>query len=75
MTFTISRKLDTLFTIRAASYSEAAIKAARKLYGRAAVAHRTTGDNGKSGYFQAYKPLAKRLGGGLNSEGEPFHVQ
>ena len=74
MTFTISRKLNNLFTVRATSYSEAAAKAARKLYGRKATANRTTGRNGASGYFQAYEPMPRRLGGGLNSVGEPFHV-
>jgi hypothetical protein len=57
--------------IRAASYEHAATIAARRMHGRRAVAIRTTGDAGKSGFFQAYLPLKT---GGLVSTGDPFHV-
>lgn len=73
-TYSISRKLENLFTVNAENYTEAANKAARKLYGVKATANRTTGETGKSGYFQAYKPLPQGQRG-LNSIGEPFHVQ
>ena len=35
---------------------------------------RVTGDSGKSGMFQAYVPVPQRLGGGLNSVGDNFHI-
>lgn len=75
MQFTISRKLDNLATVTATDYAEAADKYARAAYGRKCVARRVTGDHDKSGYFQAYAPLPQRVGGGLSSVGEPFHVQ
>ena len=75
MRFTISRNLTNLATITAISYSDAADKYARKTYGRKCISRRTTGEHGKSGYFQAYAPVVKREGGGLSSIGEPFHVQ
>lgn len=71
MKFRISRKLDTIKTVTAKTYDDAADKFARSQYGRKAVARRTAGDNDKSGYFQAYEPMK---GGGLNSIGEPFHL-
>ena len=71
-TYKISRKLETLLTVDAETYTEAANKAARKLYGKKVTANRTTGDTGKSGYFQAYEAMRPR---GQNSVGEPFHVQ
>jgi hypothetical protein len=74
MKFTISRKLENLFSVTADNYTQAAIKAAHKLYGVKATARRTTGDTGKSGYFQAYEPMPRGQRG-LNSVGEPFHVQ
>lgn len=74
-TYTISRQFDTLFRVKAENYTSAATKAARRLYGRKATARRTTGDLGMSGYFQAYEPVAQRLGGGLSSIGDPFHVR
>lgn len=72
--YTISRKLETLVTVQAENYTEAANKAAKKLYGKKATANRTTGETGKSGYFQAYEPMP-RGERGQNSVGDPFHVQ
>lgn len=72
--FNISRKLENLFSLNADNYTEAANRAARKLYGKKATANRTTGEIGKSGYFQAYMPMPRRQRG-QTSIGEPFHVQ
>ena len=72
--YTISRNLTSLFTVNAESHEAAATKAAKRLTGRGLNTRRTTGDAGKSGYFQAYEPVPATLGGGLNSVGEPFHV-
>ncbi len=73
-TFTISRNTEDLLTVQAENYTDAAEEAAKKLYGKNTTANRTTGDTGKSGYFQAYEPMPKGQSG-LNSVGEPFHVQ
>ena len=72
-TYIISRKLETITTVRATDYEDAANKAARKLYGRKAVANRTTGNTQMSGYFQAYEPMPRGQRG-QNSVGDPFHV-
>jgi len=72
--YTISRNLSPLFTVNAESYEHAATEAAKRLTGRPLYTHRTTGDPGKSGYFQAYELIPNGLGSGINSVGEPFHV-
>ncbi len=77
MTFTISTKSGATLNIEADSYEKAAQKAVRKLIKSRAghgkiFASRTTGDNGKSGWFQAYQ--YDRKVNGANSNGEPFHV-
>lgn len=75
MTFTISSHHNVIANIaRAESVEDAAARFARRVYGRNATAVRTTGDTGLSGYFQAYKPVPARLGGGRNSTGSAFHV-
>lgn len=63
-----------LGTARATGYSHAANVYARRRFGRQAIAYRTTGDNGKSGWFRAYVPLPARSGGGLTSVGNDYHV-
>ena len=70
MKYTISTKDDQQFTVFSLTYDQAATIAARKLYGKKVTARRTTGDNSKSGYFQAYEKVDQ----GLSSYGEPFHV-
>lgn len=70
--FTITTSNDQTFTVAASNYTDAANKAAKKLFGRKATANRTTGDTGKSGYFRAYESMR---GGGQNSVGSAFHVR
>ena len=43
------------FDVRARTYEQAAIVAARRLNGRSATAHRVTGTTGKSGVFGIYR--------------------
>ena len=74
MKYEISENHELLFTVNAKSYGEAGVKAAKKLHSKKAIGIRTTGDNDKSGYFQAYLPVPQRLGGGLNSVGNSFHI-
>lgn len=69
--FIISRNHETIDTIIADSYSDAATKFVIKKYGKKASQQRTTGVPGKSGYFQAY---LKVKGGGRTSHFDPFHV-
>ena len=72
-TFRISDKTreNVLAVIEAETHEAAATKFVRKHRNAPAfVAHRVTGDIGKSGMFQGYKPL----GSGLNSVGDNFHV-
>ena len=75
-TYTITpRSADAPFTVQGESFQQAAIRAAKQLYGPDVDPIRTTGDSGKSGYFQAYKSVPPHHGGGLTSVGEPFHVR
>lgn len=69
--YTISRHHNELATIQARSYEEAARKWAQRESGRNSTAFRTTGDSGKSGYFQAFERLER---GGYTSINEPFHI-
>lgn len=62
---------DLLRITKARSLQHAADIEARRRCGRRATAMRTTGDDGKTGYFQAYLPLRD---GGLTSCREPYHV-
>jgi hypothetical protein len=68
--YRIESRTETLepFRVRAESYEHAAQIAARRLYGRlrGLQAVRVTGDQGRSGYFQAYLPCKT---GGLTSPG------
>jgi len=58
---------------RGETIEDAAQHVATRLHGRRAVAWRTTGDPGLSGYFQAY--VHDRRLNGLSSVGRPFHVR
>jgi len=72
-TYRISTK-NTLIAARiaAATYQEAANKYALRELGKSASALRTTGDSGKTGWFQGYTwDHQMRC---LNSVGIPFHV-
>lgn len=69
--YIISRNHNELATIPARSYEEAARKWAQRESGKRATAFRTSGDFGKSGYFQAYERLDK---GGYTSIHDHFHV-
>lgn len=69
--YTISRNHQDLAVIHARSYEEAARIWARRESGRKATAFRTTGNFGKSGYFQAYEPIEPR---GYSTINEPFHI-
>ena len=70
--YLITPKNDESFTVRAHTYQEAARIGSNRMHGRNATAKRTTGDPGKSGYFQSYKHV--RGENALSSVGEPFHV-
>lgn len=70
ITYSISRNRETLATIPARSYQEAAKIYARRIYGRNSTAYQTTGKPGMSGYFRAYE----RLENGWSSTGDAFHV-
>lgn len=59
------------FEVQADRIEEAAELAVRRLYGRSVVAHRVTGDPGKSGVWQGYERIA---GGGLTSKGAQLHI-
>lgn len=72
--YIISRNHAELATIPARSYEDAARIWARRESGRAAVAYRTTGDYGKSGYFQAFEPVAPGKDKGYSSIRDAFHV-
>lgn len=69
--YIISRNQMELATIPARSYEEAARFWARREAGRNTTAFRTSGNSGKSGYFQAFERLER---GGYTSINEPFHV-
>ena len=79
-TFTIDPKNNAFtgitqkFHVKAETYNEAALKAARKMFGRRTTisARRTTGDNNKSGIFNAYLPCKT---GGISAHGNNFHVR
>lgn len=70
--FTITTADEKTFTVSADNYTDAANKAAKKLFGKKVTANRTTGSLKMSGYFQAYEPVR---GGGQNSVGNAFHVR
>lgn len=74
MEFTITDSKESVFTITADNYNEAALKAARRLFGyRTTISTiRTTGNSLMSGYFQAYLPVPT---GGRTSHGSAFHVR
>lgn len=75
MTHTITINHTAVANVaRAESIEGAAARYARRQFGRNATVVRTTGTTGLSGYFQAYKPVPARLGGGRNSTGSAFHV-
>ncbi len=69
--YIISRNHNELAIIPARSYEQAARKWARRESGRNSTAFRTTGDSGKSGYFQAFERLER---GGYSSINDRFHV-
>jgi len=72
-TYKITRN-EKAFTVEAASYEEAATKAARKLLNirsEKIQGLRVTGDSGKSGMFNAYRSEAQ----GMNSVGSNFHIR
>ena len=58
------------FEVQAPRIEEAAQLAVQRLYGRSVVAHRVTGDPGKSGVWQGYE----RVDGGLTSKGAQLHI-
>jgi len=58
---------------RGRTIEEAAEHVARRLHGQRAVARRTTGEPGLSGYFRAY--VYDRRLNGLNSVGRPYHMR
>lgn len=62
------------FLVEAATYSEAAAKAAQKLFKsmKKRNTHRISGDPDKSGWFQVYTGMGPH--GGENRTGWPFHV-
>lgn len=60
-----------LLTVRAETISQTATRGAKNWYGPQAVASRTTGDVGKSGFF---RPYVENRSGNLNSIGVSFHV-
>lgn len=66
------RDRDNGFDVLAETVEQAAERAAHVLYGNDVTARRTTGDYGKSGYFQAYQWLAKC--NAWASVGASFHV-
>ncbi len=72
--FEIRRNHETLFTVRANDPEHAASVALRRLFGRSKSLSvmRTTGDAGKSGFFQAYRWLPDY--NAHSSTGQPFHV-
>ena len=72
--YTVSRNHNDLATVRAATPEDAARIYVRRVYGRKAIAYRTTGTAGLTGFFQAYEPVKTRNGGGLTSIGDPFHI-
>lgn len=72
--YTVSFDHKPVDTVLAVSPEEAARIYAWRVYGRKAIAYRTTGTAGLTGYFQAYKPVSRRNGGGLTSVGDPFHI-
>ena len=66
-------KGETVFTVNAESYDDAATKAARKILNTRSEkiqGLRVTGDNGKSGMFNAYRSERD----GMNSVGSNFHI-
>lgn len=72
--YIISRNHEELATIPARSCEEAAKIWARRESGRKATAYRTTGDFGKSGYFQAFEPVGTEKTSGYATINEMFHV-
>lgn len=76
ITVTEGKRKHESFIIDADSYESAAQKALPKLgiKGKNAQAVRVTGIAGKSGIYQGYKPVSKKHGSGLNSDGPNFHV-
>ena len=75
-TFRITTKSKTKgersFEVDASTPEEAAKKAVKIVTGkRSAIAQRTTGERGKTGWFQGYVSMRS---GGLNSTGPSFHV-
>ena len=71
-TYRISQN-ETIFTVDATSFEEAATKAARKILNTRSQkiqGIRVTGDHGKSGMFNAYESTAN----GMNSRGSNYHI-
>ena len=64
----------TYIELRAATIEAAAEHAVRRFYGRGLTVRRFTGTIEMSGYFQAYRSVSHRLGGGLTSVGIGIHV-
>lgn len=75
-TFEITPRGGKSFECHGRNYLEAALHAAQRLHGHRTTITvlRTTGDDGKSGYFQAYRQIPQRIGGGRTCCGESFHV-
>ena len=73
-TYTIEhRTTHETFTVRAGSHEHAAVLAARRLYGRGTLIHRTTGDFGTSGTFAAHCHGSRLQA--ENQIGSEFHVR
>jgi hypothetical protein len=72
--FRVTAKDGRCWDIEAETVEGAARHFAKLQYGGRAIARRTTGESGLSGYFQAYRP-GKGSGTTYTSVGEPFHVR
>ena len=73
--FTVTTKTGDTFGYDADTVEGAARHHAKTAYGSRAVARRTTGDAGLSGWFQAYVPCKGSGTSNYTSKGESFHVR
>lgn len=73
--YRIGKNPKNVKAVSAYNYDQAAVIAARLIYGRLACAYRVWGDPEFNGYFQAYVFVIKGMDKEMRKLGDPFHVQ
>lgn len=72
-TFRIGENVKNVREVKADTYQQAAVVAARMMYGKTTCALRIYGMEDISGYFQAYRIISSDHK--MQNLGKPFHVQ